>query len=47
MDVNSVPPARLYGLPEPGQTDISSLLGVRRESAIWFEVRFLGYSRGL
>ena len=27
-------PARLYGLPEPGQTDISSLLGVRCESTI-------------
>jgi hypothetical protein len=24
--------ARLYGLPEPGQTDISTLLRVRRES---------------
>jgi cytochrome c len=26
--------ARLYGLPEPGQTDISTLLRVRRESLI-------------
>jgi cytochrome c len=26
--------ARLYGLPEPGQTDISTLLGVQRESLI-------------
>jgi len=26
--------ARLYGLPEHGQTDISSLLGVRCESPI-------------
>ena len=27
-------PAHLYGLPERGQTDISTLLGVQRESLI-------------